>query len=68
MDLRGPTMIAHEFTPRGKAKLHRKDLRIVLEMTREHHIALLVTTTVDMPFNALLAADDGDLDHKLVFA
>jgi 2-hydroxy-3-oxopropionate reductase len=64
MDLRGPTMIAHQFAPGGKAKFHSKDLRIILEMARENHIALPATATVDMLFNALLAADGGDLDHS----
>ncbi len=64
MDLRGPTMIQHRFEPGGKARFHRKDLGIVLQMAREHNIALPATVLVDMLFASLIASGGGDLDHS----
>lgn len=64
MDLRGPTMINHEFEPGFKARLHRKDLNIILQTAREFEVALPVTSLVDQMFTGLVASGKGDLDHS----
>lgn len=64
MDMRGPTMIRHDFTPGFKARLHRKDLNIVLQAARENGVTLPVTALVDQMFTKLVASDKGDLDHS----
>jgi 2-hydroxy-3-oxopropionate reductase len=64
MDLRGPTMIKHEFEPGFKARLHRKDLNIILQTAREFGVALPVTSLVDQMFTGLIAGGKGDLDHS----
>lgn len=64
MDLRGPTMIKHDFEPGFKARLHRKDLNIILQTAREYGVALPVTSLVDEMFTGLVAGGKGDLDHS----
>ena len=66
MDLRGPSMIRHDFAPRGKAAFQRKDLGIVLELARAHGVALPLTAVVDQLFGALLANGRGEEDHSAV--
>ena len=63
MDLRGPTMIAHQFEPGGKARFHQKDLGIVLQLARETGVALPITALIDQLFTTLVISD-GDRDHS----
>ena len=64
MDLRGQTMIEHNFTPGLKAKLHRKDLNIILQTAREYGVALPVSEMVEQMFTNLVENGKGDLDHS----
>ncbi|GAC1355482.1 MAG: 2-hydroxy-3-oxopropionate reductase [Ktedonobacteraceae bacterium] len=64
MDLRGQDMIQHHFEPGGKAKFHRKDLGIVLEMARKHGVALPMTALVDQLFTSLIEHNNGERDHS----
>lgn len=64
LDLRGPKMIEHDFTPGFKARLHRKDMGIILETAREFGVALPVSALVDQMFSHLVAGGRGDLDHS----
>lgn len=64
MDLRGPTMAEHDFTPGFKSKLHLKDLRIILETAREFDVALPVTRVVEKMFVDLVEGGKGELDHS----
>ena len=64
MDLRGQTMIQHNFTPGFKAKLHRKDLNIILQTAREYGVTLPVSTLVEQMFTNLVEHEKGDLDHS----
>jgi 2-hydroxy-3-oxopropionate reductase len=66
MDLRGPTMISHDFTPGFKARLHRKDMSIILDTAREFGVALPVSALVDQMFTHLVASGNGDLDHSSI--
>ncbi len=64
MDLRGPTMAVHQFTPGGKAKFHHKDLGIVLDLARSHGAVLPFTALAGQLYTALLQHGGGDLDHS----
>ncbi len=64
MELRGATMLAHDFTPGGRISLHHKDLGIALEMGRRYGVPLPVTAVVDQMFASLEVKGMGDLDHS----
>lgn len=64
MELRGPTMVQHNFQPGFKARLHRKDLNIILQTAREYGVALPVSAIVDQMFTNLIENGKGDLDHS----
>ena len=64
MELRGATMLAHDFTPGGRVSLHHKDLGIALEMGRRYGVPLPVTAVVDQMFASLEAKGLGSLDHS----
>ena len=64
MELRGESMLAHDFTPGGRMRLHHKDLGIALEMGRKYGVSLPVTALVDQMFASLETRGRGDLDHS----
>ena len=64
MELRGPTMVQHNFQPGFKARLHRKDLNIILQTAREYGVTLPVSAIVDQMFTNLIENGKGDLDHS----
>ena len=64
MDLRGATMARHAFAPGGKARFHRKDLGIVLELARAHGAVLPFSALADQLYTALVQHGGGDLDHS----
>jgi 2-hydroxy-3-oxopropionate reductase len=64
LELRGTSMIAHDFRPGGRLRLHHKDLGFALELARMHGISLPFTAQVDQMFAALEARGRGDLDHS----
>ncbi|MDQ3695479.1 MAG: 2-hydroxy-3-oxopropionate reductase [Chloroflexota bacterium] len=64
LEMRGPTMIKHEFTPGFRIKLHRKDLGIALNAGREEGVPLAVTALVSQLFEMAHATGRGELDHS----
>jgi 2-hydroxy-3-oxopropionate reductase len=64
LELRGASMIAHDFRPGGRLRLHHKDLGFALELARMHGVSLPVTALIDQMFAALEARGRGDLDHS----
>jgi 2-hydroxy-3-oxopropionate reductase len=64
MELRGATMLAHDFTPGGRVSLHHKDLGIALETGRRYGVPLPVTAIVDQMFAALEVKGLSGLDHS----
>ncbi len=64
MELRGPTMIEHKFTPGFKVRLHHKDLGIALITGNQLGVPLPVTSIVDQFLTALITEAKGDLDHS----
>lgn len=66
--LRGEAMAARDFAPRGKARSHKKDLGIILDLARRNDVVLPATAVVDQLFTALLAHGRGDWDHTAVMS
>ena len=64
MEMRGPTMIQHRFEPGFKARLHRKDLSIILQTAHDYGVVLPVTALVDQMFTTLVEGGMGELDHS----
>jgi 2-hydroxy-3-oxopropionate reductase len=64
LEMRGPTMIEHNFQPGFRVDLHRKDLNIALSTGRETGVPLPVTALVSQFFDAVSVAGGGDLDHS----
>lgn len=68
MELRGASMLAHDFTPGGRIRTHHKDLGIVLELGRMYGVSLPVTALVDQMFASLEIRGRGDLDHTALLS
>ena len=64
LDLRGETMIRHVFEPGFKAKMHLKDLGIVLQTARENGVALPGAALVDQLFTSLIDSGKGEADNS----
>lgn len=64
MELRGTSMLAHDFTPGGRVRFHHKDLGFALETARRYGVSLPVTALVDQMFASLEVKGRGDLDHS----
>lgn len=64
LEMRGPSMIDHNFEPGFRVNLHRKDLGIALATGKEYEVPLPVTALVSQMFDALNATGSGDLDHS----
>jgi 2-hydroxy-3-oxopropionate reductase len=64
LELRGESMIAHNFQPGFRINLHRKDLGIALAAGRSYDVALPVTALVNQMFTAMVNEGRGDLDHS----
>ncbi|HEU5422968.1 MAG TPA: 2-hydroxy-3-oxopropionate reductase [Nitrolancea sp.] len=66
LELRGQSMLAHNFQPGFRLRLHRKDLNIALSTARSLDVPLPVTALVDQFITALVAAGRGNLDHSAI--
>ena len=64
LELRGASMLAHDFTPGGRVRFHHKDLGFALETARKYGVSLPVTALVDQMFASLEMKGRGDLDHS----
>jgi 2-hydroxy-3-oxopropionate reductase len=64
LELKGQSMIAHQFAPGFRTDLHRKDLGIALSTAGASSVPIPVTALVAQLFEALAAAGKGDLDHS----
>jgi len=64
MELRGASMLAHDFTPGGRVRFHHKDLGFALEMARRYGVSLPATALVDQMLASLEVRGRGDLDHS----
>jgi 2-hydroxy-3-oxopropionate reductase len=64
LDLKGMSMVEHNFQPGFRVDLHRKDLAIALSTAREYGSPIPLTAIVSQFFDALSVAGKGDLDHS----
>lgn len=64
LEVHGERMVEHAFEPGFFARLHAKDLHIVLTMARSLQVAAPVAALAAQNFNALMAAGEGDLDNS----
>jgi 2-hydroxy-3-oxopropionate reductase len=64
MELRGPTMARRTFKPGFRARLHAKDLRIIMETARQSKVALPFSALAEQLFTGLVASGRGDYDHS----
>jgi 2-hydroxy-3-oxopropionate reductase len=67
LEIHGQRMIDHDFKPGFKARLHQKDLRLVLEAAHQLGLALPGTALVAQYLNALLGQGLGDLDSSALY-
>jgi 2-hydroxy-3-oxopropionate reductase len=63
IELRGTSMLAHDFAPGGRIKTHHKDMGIILELGRMYGVSLPASAQVDQMFASLVTRGRGDLDH-----
>jgi 2-hydroxy-3-oxopropionate reductase len=64
LELKGATMVAHQFEPGFRVDLHRKDLGIARSTAAENSAPIPVTAVVSQLFEAAAAAGKGDRDHS----
>ena len=64
LELKGQSMVAHQFAPGFRVDLHRKDLGIALSTAVGSSAPAPVTAVVSQLFEALAAAGKGNLDHS----
>lgn len=66
LEVHGSRMIEGNFKPGFKARLHQKDMGIVLEAAHEAQVALPAAALVAQHMNALVGAGEGELDSSAV--
>lgn len=66
LEVHGKRMLEGDFKPGFKAKLHQKDMRIVLENAHRIGLALPAAAVVAQQFNALVGAGQGELDSSAI--
>src|SRR2546430_11974121 len=64
IELRGASMLAHDFAPGGRMMTHHKDLGFALETARRYGVSLPATALVDQMLASLEVRGRGDLDHS----
>jgi 2-hydroxy-3-oxopropionate reductase len=66
LNAKAPMMIARNFAPGFKLKLHQKDLRNALASARELGVSLPLTEIVQGMINSRVEAGKGDSDHSAI--
>ncbi len=64
LEMHGQRMLDRDFAPGFRARLHQKDLGIVLNEARDKNVALPGTAAAAQLLNALVAAGEGELDSS----
>jgi len=67
LETHGQRMIDHNFEPGFKARLHRKDMRIVLDTAAELGVALPGAALGAQYINALVGGGEGELDSSAIY-
>jgi 2-hydroxy-3-oxopropionate reductase len=66
LNAKAPMVIARNFKPGFRIKLHQKDLRNALLAAESMKVALPLTSTVQQMLMALMNDGKGDLDHSAI--
>jgi 2-hydroxy-3-oxopropionate reductase len=66
LNAKGPMLMARNFKPGFRIKLHQKDLRNALQTAESTSVSLPLTAIVQQMLSALIANGKGDLDHSAV--
>jgi 2-hydroxy-3-oxopropionate reductase len=67
LEIHGKRMLGHDFKPGFKAKLHRKDMRIVMNIAHDLGMNLPAAAFAAHQLNALVETGDGELDSSAIF-
>jgi 2-hydroxy-3-oxopropionate reductase len=66
LNAKAPMLIARNFKPGFKVKLHQKDLRNALQTAEANNVFLPLTALVQQMLSSLMADGKGDLDHSAI--
>jgi 2-hydroxy-3-oxopropionate reductase len=66
LSAKGPMLIARNFKPGFKIRLHQKDLRNALQTAEANNVFLPLTALVQQMLISLVGEDKGDLDHSAI--
>lgn len=66
LEKRGGAVVSGDFTPGFRSRLHRKDLRIAMQLADELSVTLPAGSVAGQMYNAIVARGWGDLDHSAV--
>lgn len=67
LEIHGKRMLDNDFKPGFKARLHLKDLKIVIDSARVFGIELPATFLVTQQMGALVDAEEGEFDSSALF-
>ena len=63
LETRGPRILADDYAPGFRVRLHHKDLTVALETAAANGVPLPATALVREQMRTLIARGEGDLDH-----
>jgi 2-hydroxy-3-oxopropionate reductase len=66
LNAKGAMLIARNFKPGFRIKLHQKDLRNALQTAESTSVTLPLTALVQQMLSALIAGGKGELDHSAI--
>jgi 2-hydroxy-3-oxopropionate reductase len=66
LNAKSPMLIARNFKPGFRIRLHQKDLRNALQTAEATEVALPLTALVQQMLSSLVACGKGDLDHSAI--
>ena len=66
LNAKAPMIIARDFKPGFRIRLHQKDLRNALLAAEANKVALPLTSIVQQMLIAMINRGDGDLDHSAI--
>jgi 2-hydroxy-3-oxopropionate reductase len=67
LEVHGNRMLTGDFKPGFKAKLHQKDMRIVMEDAGKLGLALPAAAFAAQQMNAAVGAGDGEMDSSIIY-
>lgn len=67
LEVHGGRMLSEDYAPGFKARLHQKDLRILLEGAYELGLALPGAAQIQQWLNLLVGQGDGELDSAAIY-